>query len=169
MPTYQNKQQAPQSSKPGDYILRVIGVDKTISQGDKTRGCTAYELKLLVEQTGSRLYDQHVFCDESAADTAKEFFQAKADMFLKACGIELKLGEAWDFDEQDAREAGARFINPLGLRGWATIKKKRKKNAAGSWEETGFDEVAIWITNKEKLAPHVESAKTETAEAPDWS
>src|SRR5579859_3628898 len=163
MPTFQNKEQAPLSAKPGQYILRVIGLDKKLSKGAQTNGCTMYDFRLLVEQVGSRMRDSHIFTEPHTPEKAVEFCQAKTDGFLKSCGVEIAVGEAWDFDEQDAARTAAetgkpcRFINPIGLRGWAEVGMQRKQNpTTGSWEDTPFNEVRFWITNKEKLPRHVE-------------
>lgn len=158
MPTFQNTKKSPLNSKPGDYIHRVVGVTKAFSTWEDTRGCTVWEFRLLNETTLAKLFERIVFCDEQVSANNPEIAereQAKADMFLRACGVELKVGEAWDFDEEDARKINGRFIEPMGLRGWATIGRRRKKNDKGIWEETDFDEVKLWL-EKEKLPRHVD-------------
>lgn len=165
MPTFGNREASPQNSKPGDYILRVIGFDKGLSTGAKTSGATKYELKCLVESTGSLLVDNHVFADN-------EYFQSKLDCFLKSCGVVLREGEAFDFDQEDCdaftRDSGkpCKFIPLIGLRGWATIGMKKPQNAG---DVAKWNEVMVWLTNKEKLPRHTPPAPVETpAENPAW-
>lgn len=170
MATFGNREAAPMNSKPGEYILRVIGVEKSLSKGKKTSGEDLYALKCLLEQTGSIVRDCLIICDE-------DFCAARVDCFLKSTGQTLTEGQEFSFDEQEARENLWLFVNPLGLRGWARINYKpfteeqAKKFAHLKPDEQDrmrYNEVMVWITNKEKLSRHI-APQEPTAGNPDWS
>lgn len=155
MPVYTDAPPIVQSSKPGDYILRCVEFQKGLSKGAKTGGSDKYEAEFLVEATGSKLIE--FFIDHSSCVW-------KLELWLKACGITLKKGEGFDFDQESATANGTRYIDPIGLRAHATIGMRPSKEAGQSPK---WNEVVAWITNKEKLSRHIEAPEP-TEPDPKW-
>ena len=142
MPTFNDSENLPPFIPEGDYIFTVTGYERRISQGAKTAGADVYALTLAFDGGG------RVFSD--LIDTPA--LQFKIDTFLKSAGIRLAKGEAFYFDQDEANANNARFINPIGLRGWCRLSIEEYKGIKRN-------KVAIYYTNLEKLAP----VKLETA------
>ncbi len=147
MPKFTNQEAVLWLSPPGDRILRIIGIDKGLSTGAKTNGCTQWRLKLFVEPTvnypGSNM-------NETLID--HESLHWKWDCMLKSCGVKMELNEEYTFDADEAAQENKRHINLIGLRGWATISYQEPKVTG---DKPKYNQVAAWITNKEKLDRYV--------------
>lgn len=162
MPLYQDREASIFNSKPGDYILQVTGFEKGLSKGAKTSGSDKFTLKLLVEQTGSKMRDDLVMTDN-------KFFAAKNDCFLKSCGVKISNGQSFEFDREEAEKTGAQYVDLIGLRGWATIGYDDGDANKARPEGQKYNKVLVWITNREKLAPILQAAPEAKSETPDWS
>jgi len=183
MATFGNREAAPMNSKPGEYILRVTGFEKGVAKGPKTSGWVQYELRLLVEKTGSRMRSFLVIPDEEVMDArkaSKEFMGQQLDCFLMSTGVceKDRAFPAFSFQEEEATESGLLYVPLLGLRGWAIVgyddSDKNKERA----EPQKYNKVVVWLTNKEKLPRHIAPAVQTNAAPPapeaaagnpDWS
>ena len=163
MGTFKNREAMEFTCKPGEYIFRVLSFDKGISKGAKSAGDDQYKLKVLIEQP-------NVLVQAYLTDSENEALAAQCDCFLKCTsgGIEPPIGinEPWNFDADDARGTGARFVDLIGLRGWCYVGwEDRPKDAPATWEPK-YNKVKTWLTNKPKLPRHVEPA---VSDEPDWN
>lgn len=127
----------------GDYILEVIGLDKTISNRPETNGCDVIELKLKAE--GRNASWKEMF-------TIHRDWAWRMDVFLKAANAAPKKGTGVPLTEET-------FI---GLRAWATVASREYKSRSGETKKT--NKVLAWITNKEKLARREPSPPAECGE-----
>ena len=133
--------------EPSDQILQVTGFNIGISTANGvTKGCEMYELELLAEGTG-------VTFEDTLYDHPKCIY--RIDLFLKAAGVVLAKGENYEFREDIAREKGVRWVNPIGLRFHARVKKEPWNSNAGKpvAEHKFSNRVEIFYTDREKLAP----------------
>lgn len=143
MPTFNDSEAKQFSVNPGDYILQILGFDKKISHGAKTNGCDLFEIKVGVEVDG------RVVCEIYESLVDHESIIWKWDVMLKSCGVKIAKGESYTIFKPDATDS-KRFIEIRGLRGWGTLRMKPPKTAG---EQSKFNEIAAWITNKAKLEP----------------
>jgi hypothetical protein len=122
----------------GDYTFEVIKCDAVIRNGGKTNGCDAFDFQIRIEKhPGCTIWEDITF--------GYEKLQWKLDTFLKSAnflfnGKPLVKGQAFDITPEDM----------IGLRGWCTVKVEDYKATTGEMRKT--NRVAVWITNKEKLA-----------------
>lgn len=127
---------------PGDYAVEVIKCDASIRTGGKCNGCDAFDFQLrLVDNPKCTFYEDMVF--------GRENLQWKIDVILKSLnflynGKPLVAGQEFSIEPEDM----------IGLRGWATLKVRdyTKDMGNGKTEPRTVNEVAVWLTNKEKLA-----------------
>ncbi len=141
MPVFGDRENPFKAVPNGDYILCVVGFECAISSGGKTAGANKYEVEFEVEGppavNGARVFEnliEHESCDW------------KIDAFLKSAGVALAKGEAFEFRADLAEASGVRWVNPLGLRVWATVRNEDYKGRM-------YPKVAAFITNKPKLEP----------------
>lgn len=147
MPTFKGKENMPpQELLPkGDYPFEVVDWGRAISKGKSTRGADTYELKVRVNDTNT-VYETLI--DHESTDW-------KIDCFLRCTGVELKVGQSFEFGEDPGQ------VNPKGLRGWCavvvdeyipegkTIAKKKNK-------------IGTFYTDKPKIPRRVETAAEPT-------
>lgn len=146
MPTFNDSENLIPFVPEGDYVFTVTEFNQAISAGGKTAGATKYELTLEVElkdgARGPRVFENLI--DHSATAW-------KIDTFLKSAGVTLAKGEAFEFNVADAEASGARFVEPLGLRGWCRLVVEEYPANSGKRR----NKVATFYTNKAKLPARV--------------
>jgi hypothetical protein len=129
----------------GDFPFEIVAVDNAIQNGSgKTRGSDVRECKL-------KFFKDKTFTQPVAQWTenfiAHESTEWKYFVFSKCVGLEFKDGEEFDIDS-----------SWIGRRGWAQCRPEATTNQANIDPETvkpkRFNRVAVFITNKEKLAPN---------------
>jgi len=120
-----NAQPIPDLLEEGDYILRVVDCEETISKGRKTNGADQLELKLKEESTGKIIYETLIF-DES--------LEWKIDCFIQCFGIKAQEGQDLELEADDM----------IGLRGWVALKVEE-------YNDKKRNRVAVFYTDKEKL------------------
>jgi hypothetical protein len=115
---------------PGEYIVRVKKADDRVSKGDKTRGADTIELTLVVETTGSVIYESLLFHEKTAWRVTNALI-----------ALNFQVGGKLIVENQKFKVEGRDL---LGLRGWAIIEtdvyKEKKRNR-----------IAVWPTDKPKL------------------
>ena len=122
---FRNSQPIPEILEDGDYILRVVECEESISKGRKTNGAPQLELKLKEESTGKIIYETLIF-DES--------LEWKIDCFIQCFGIEAEEGEDLELEADDM----------IGLRGWVALKTEE-------YNDKKRNRVAMFYIDKEKL------------------
>lgn len=159
--TNQNREQAAFSSPPGNYKFTVLSVDKGISKGGKSSGCCQYKCRIKLEETGTTCFARLTMSDN-------ENLAAQVDCFLKSTGQIVPVGVAYDFHPEEieifeCENPGKKceLINLIGLRGHVKIGMAKPQNEG---DESRYNEVVVWITNKEKLPP----AETHKAHPAYW-
>lgn len=143
MPTFQDSDNIPQLLPEGDYIFCCTGFDIGISTGKKTSGAEAYDVELEIEPIGKKVTEFMVDHPSCAW---------KIDTFLKAAGVVLKKGEAFEFREDTAAQRGLRWVNPIGLRGWC---KLRVEDYVKDGQKRQSNKIAVFYADKEKLPARV--------------
>lgn len=141
MPVYHGQEARAPFQPEGDYILEVVGFEVGISKGAKTNGCTTYELELDVFKADKKIGR----CYETLFEHAELGW--KTDCFLKCCNVRMEVGQAFEFEERKAANAGVTWVDPIGLRGWGKLNVE--EYPAGSGKKR--NKVAIWYTDKPKL------------------
>lgn len=169
MPQFNDSEnQAYELQQPGDRILRVMDFEISIQSGGVTSGSEKYDVKIGIEDDNGNVVGM---CHENLIDHEKTNW--KIDTFLKSMGVKLAKGERFEFNEQKAKAKNVRWVDPLGLRGWGTIKVDTYDKPIGppgpeqKKEKKYSNKVAIFITNKEKLPRAVVARKEEAATAPE--
>lgn len=158
MPTFNDSENIAKFVPEGDYTFTVTEFDQAISQGGKTSGSTRYALTLEVDlPSGSR--GPRVF--ESLIDHASTAW--KIDTFLKSAGVALAKGEGFEFNEGDARKHRAKFVNPIGLRGWCRLVVEEYPANSGKKK----NRVSTFYTNKAKLPALVAAPQATVIDAED--
>lgn len=152
MPVYTDSEEKKFNCEPGDYIIRCVGFDQGFSKGAKTAGCTQWEFGFLIEGKGVELSEYFI-------DSEKTLW--KLELYLRACGIKIKKGEAYEFSAQAAKDNNCRHIEPEGLRCWATVGMK---------EVTEKDrDYAVANMPKEKMADSAARDKVRAECKPRWN
>jgi hypothetical protein len=137
MPVFNDSENRPQFVPAGDYLLRVVAVEKKISNGMKTAGDALWALEFAIEQpVQGRCWDNLIDNHEC---------HWKWDVFLKSMGVTLAKGEGFEFDEEQALYRGVRHIPLLGLRGWVLLGVE--DNTRGGKR----NRVVTYYTDKPKL------------------
>lgn len=124
----------------GDYTFEVLSIDTSIRNSGKTSGSDEVEMKCA-------FYKDAKFEKKIAQWTESLIFHEsiawKISVFTKCANI-LVDGKV----PGDGAELDYCAETMVGLRGWATVRTK-----AGTKDPTKkFNYVAVWLTNKEKLA-----------------
>jgi hypothetical protein len=137
----------------GDYIYRVAALKCGVSAGGKTNGSDTYELSLLIEKSGGTVFETLIDHDATAW---------KIDVFLKSAGVTIPNGAAFEFDRERAENVGVRWVNAVGLRGWCklgveTVTDRDGKPKMENGKPKLRNRVAVFYTDREKLAPFVET------------
>jgi hypothetical protein len=114
MPVFTDQQNKKFSVPDGDYVFCVTDFESKISAGGKTAGSEMYGLTMEVEGHNVRVVSNMIDHPSCAW---------KIDTFLKSCGITIAKGEAYEFNKDIADSKGVRFVNPIGLRGWAKLSE----------------------------------------------
>lgn len=155
MPTFNDSENLIPFVPEGDYVFTVTEFSQAISAGGKTAGSTKYELALEIElKDGAR--GPRVF--ENLIDHALTAW--KIDTFLKSAGVTLAKGEAFEFNAEDAEAHRAKFVQPLGLRGWCRLGVEEYPVNSGKKR----NKVATFYTNRAKLSSKViEAPRAEKA------
>jgi hypothetical protein len=113
MPIFQDSESAYAVVPEGDYVLCVFEFSTDISTGKKTNGSKRYNIVFNIEGTDSKLKEALIDHDSCIW---------KIDTFLKASGIRnMKKGQAWEFEKEEADTEGVPWINPMGLRCHASL------------------------------------------------
>jgi hypothetical protein len=151
--TFNDPQPPPPREKlSGDYPFQVVAFEKSISQGAKTRGSDVVTLKL-------RFFRDATF-SESASQWEEDFIfhpscEWKLMQFLLAANFRVGIRLIEKGDEIEIEEH-----NTIGLRGWATCKPEEDRDKGKIDDATGkvktYNRVVAYITNKPKLAKHVD-------------
>ena len=160
MPQYNPNAKPPQTKEvapEGDVILRVVEYAIGISGGAQLAGCPCVKLKLAIEKDGEpdpRFWnvEEQLTDDSSRGEKSNqtwEMFQ-----FVKACGIKLADNEAFEFDPDEAQRAGARWINPVGLRCHARIvvDSFARRNDAAGVKSGRSNKVKTWYVDRAPLS-----------------
>jgi len=104
----------------GKYRVRVVEWERGLSQGAKTSGMTAFYPVFAIEDASGEVDSRYFTLDEMLIDDSERGSDSscawKIFAFVKSAGYVLQKGEAFEFDQDRAKESGCRFINPLGLR-----------------------------------------------------
>lgn len=156
MPTFKGQEnQAFVLLPPGDYQFEVVEMESGIQTGNgKTAGSPFWELKLRITDKGAVVFERlidHPTCDW------------KIDTFLKSTNAAPEKGQAFEFVETAAHDAGCQWIDPIGLRGWCHLIVD-EYTKQGAKEATKRNKVGAFLTDKPKL-PRV--AKAEPVSAPE--
>src|SRR5262245_21956806 len=122
-----------------DYALTVTALTNRISQGQKTAGRPLYILDFAIEGGGA--------CSDILIDAEENAW--RVDVFLKACGFKLAKGAKFEFRKDWADQAGALFIDVVGLRCWAhvIVDTFRTRNGA----DRKGNKVGAYLLNKPPL------------------
>lgn len=157
MPRFKNQEnQAFVLLPPGDYTFEVVEMEAGIQSGTgKTAGSPFWEVKLKIDKGGTvfeRLID-HPTCDW------------KIDTFLKSTNSAPPNGEAFEFVETAARDAGCLWINPIGLRGWChlIVDEYTPKGATTPQKK---NKVGAFLTDRAKIARAPQPEPASAAEEP---
>lgn len=144
MPVFNDSNNVPALLTESDYTFCVVGFEIGVSNGPSTRGSEKYLLDLEIEPSGKHI-------DETLIDHPKTGW--KIDCFLKASGVQIPKGQAFEFQEDKAKSNNVPWVNPLGLRGWCRVvveEYTRKDGAPGK-----ANKVAVFYTDKPKLPKRV--------------
>lgn len=144
MPTYNDNTNQPTLLPPGDYIFTVEEFECGISKGGKTSGSDKYDMKLKIESGQSTGIVRDNLIDHPSCNW-------KMDCFLKCCGVQIAKGESYEFRHDLSQANDVRWVNPIGLRGWANVIVEDYVTASGKPGKS--NRVAIYYTDKEKLTP----------------
>lgn len=153
MPVFNDSENIPSLVPEGDYIFCVMGHERKISKGRKTAGCYMDELKITLEPSGCRVFESLIDHDSCAW---------KYDTFLKSSGVKIAKGQSFSFDSQDAGSPGLAYVNPLGLRGWCKVIVEDVTDMGGNRTGKQRNRLAVFYTDKEKLA-RLSGSKPDTA------
>lgn len=153
MPIFQDSESAYAVVPEGDYILTVFEFTTDISTGKKTNGVDRFNVVFNIEGTDSKL--KEVLLDHDSC-------MWKIDTFLKSAGIRsLQKGQAFHFEKNRAEEMGVAWINPMGLRCWASVVHDKYTNSRGT--EVTKNKVGAFYTDREILKPDPELRKKPTS------
>jgi hypothetical protein len=126
----------------GDYPYEITGVSFEIQSGGKTSGAEVLELKV-------KFFRDITFETPLAQFTERLIFHKtclwKIDTFVKSSNMMVNGSVPSKDQEIEFTESEI-----VGLRGWATVRVEKYKKTDGS--EGTSNKVAVWITNKPKLA-----------------
>lgn len=150
MPVFQDRKPPTfELANEGEYIARVVEFSIALSQFQDTRGCPEYEVKLLLEGTNSHVETKM---------TDHERFAWKIDAFVSCMNAGVKKGEAFEFNLEEARKLGVKWVDPIGLRGpvYVTVREFEYKSGAKKGQKGKANEIRIFYTDREKLPRHVE-------------
>jgi hypothetical protein len=128
---------------PGDYVAEVKSCEFGIQSGGKTNGAENMELKFGFDGHEAGAFETLIFHPSC---------EWKIDTFVKSMNLLIdgrapRKGENIDFTEHMV----------VGLRGWVTVKTEvYEKKGDERGKPTGkANRIAVFITNKEKLAKRV--------------
>lgn len=145
MPTFRDSENISTVIVPeGDYIYQVRAMKHGLSTGQRTNGCTKYEMELVLEGHDSTVYETLIDHDST---------NWKLDTFLKSAGVRLAKDQGYDFRWTQAQADGVTYINPVGLRGWCRVAIEEYLSKSN--EKKRKNKVLTFYTDRPKL-PRVE-------------
>lgn len=144
----------------GDYAFEVVECESGIQTGNgKTAGSPYWELKLELSVRNGKAPIWERLIDHPSCDW-------KIDTFMKCTGAntEIKKGEPFEFDLHAAESSGAKWIDPIGLRGWLAVVHEdyTPKNGGKPGKRA---RVGVFYTDRAKL-PRAQKAKPASKPAP---
>jgi hypothetical protein len=139
----------------GDQILRVVNFEIGISTGAKTRGSDQYTVEFCSEANGASF-------EVRLQNHASTWW--KVDNWLKGSGVALTKGQAFEFRQDLAEKNGVTWVNPIGLRCHAKVVHRPGTRDP----KVKFAEVAVFYTDRPKLAPHVEESADDAPAVDGW-
>ena len=145
MPVFGDSNNVPPLLPEGDYVFCVVGFECKISQGPKTRGSDQFEVELEIEPSGKKVNE--IMTDHPSCSW-------KIDTFLKASGIKLAKGAAFEFRQDVALASDVPWVNPLGLRGWCRITQEEVP-AKENRKAFTVNRVGTFYTDRPKLPARV--------------
>jgi hypothetical protein len=126
--------------KPDDYALTVFEFSTGLSTGEKTKNSECYDIVFKVEgHDGARVYEKLI-------DHPTTLW--KVNLFIKACGIVLEENEDYHFEQHIAEKLGYAWINPMGLRCWATLGVRSYPGRSG--RDIEVNNIATYIVDPKK-------------------
>lgn len=150
MPIFNDQENRPPYVEDGDYVLRVIGFEIGMSNGERTRGSEKYTINFEVEGKGTEIYDYLI-------DNPKTSW--RIDTFLKSCGIKLPKGTEFTFNQEEAKSKNIQWIDLLGLRCHAKVYID--KYIGGDGKEYKTNKIALYYTDKPALPPDKTGIETD--------
>jgi len=123
-----------------DYKLTVFEFSTGISTGEKTARSECYDIVFKVEgHEGARVREKLIDHPTTAW---------KINLFITASGIVLEEGEGYHFEQHMAEQLGFAWINPMGLRCYATLGIRSYTGRSGVNVEVNH--VAAFIVDPER-------------------